>query len=110
MRLLSLLLLLQCSPAEVIAVIEVIAALDELALQLTPSPPPHHLPGRRTLGRVFPLGDHLPGRLDQGQQLPVVKASSSSRRTLRNAYVQMMQIRDWRGYNYWAGMHGNPQN
>jgi hypothetical protein len=31
-------------------------------------------------------------------------------RKLRNAYVQMMQIRDWRGYNYWAGMHGNPQN
>lgn len=28
---------------------------------------------------------------------------------LHNAYAEMMQIVDYRGYNYWAGMHGIPQ-
>jgi hypothetical protein len=30
-------------------------------------------------------------------------------RKLRGAYTGMMRIADWRGYNYWAGIHGVPQ-
>ncbi len=30
-------------------------------------------------------------------------------RKLRDAYAGMMTIPDYRGYNYWAGIHGNPQ-
>lgn len=36
--------------------------------------------------------------------------SDSELAALRDAYEKMMQITDNRGYNYWAGVHGVPQN
>ena len=34
-----------------------------------PAPPLHHLPGRCTLGHVFPLFSYVAGHVDQGEQL-----------------------------------------
>ena len=49
------------------------------------------------------------GRLVRKDVDALSNSEPEALRKLRNAYSQMMQIRDYRGYNYWAGIHGNPQ-
>jgi len=39
----------------------------------------------------------------------LASSEAEALRKLRDAYARMMEMPDYRGYNYWAGLHGNLQ-